>query len=112
MIQNIPTYDLEIKCGEDFSFSFYLKDENGTLQDLTGKTFYAQLREFAESSKAIDFTCQHNNAGGTVTIALPHAKTSQIRFLNGVYDVIQIDGDDTRVMKLCGSVTIIPAVTR
>lgn len=108
----IPVYDLTIKAGEDFSFSFYLYDESGALQDLTGKTFRSQLRAFAEDTTAFDFVCQHNNQGGIVTLVMPHTKTQAIRFQKGVYDVFQINGDGTRNCKLCGNVTIKPAVTR
>ena len=112
MIMETPIYDLTIKGGEDFSFTFYLEEEDKTLQDLTGKTFLAQLRPFAEDSKAIDFACTHNNQGGTVTITLSHQKTTAIRFESGVYDIIQVNQDGTRECKLSGKVTIKPAVTR
>lgn len=112
MNMETPVCDLTIKGGEDFSFSFFLKEEDGTLQDLTGKTYESQLRSFAEDSKAIDFNCSHNNQGGCVTISMPHQKTTGIRFESGVYDIIQINQDGTRECKLSGKVKIKPAVTR
>lgn len=107
-----PIYDLTIKGGEDFSFTFYLHEESGALQDLSGKTFQAQLRQFAEDSKAVDFLCQHNNQGGCVILTMDHDKTTGLRFKSGVYDVIQINPDGTKECKLSGNVTIKPAVTR
>lgn len=112
MIQDEPTYDLTIKQGMDFSFSFTLKDENGDPRDLTGILFRAQLREFAEAAAAIDFVCQHNNQGGLVTLTMPHAKTAAIRFQKGVYDVVQYNTDGTKDPVLSGSVMIKPSVTR
>ena len=112
MIMEIPAYDITIKSGGDFSFSFYLYDESGALEDLTGKTLRAQLRSFAEDSKAFDFVCQHNNQGGLVTLVMPHQITGQIRFRSGVYDVFQYNADGTQDCRLSGNVTIIPAVTR
>ena len=112
MIMDEPNYDLEIKCGSDFSFTFQLKNENGDPKDLTGITFRAQLREFAEAASAIDFVCSHNNQGGYVVLSMPHNVTSTIRFKQGVYDVVQYNTDDTRDPVLGGSVRILPSVTR
>lgn len=104
-----PIYDMTIKAGEDFSFAFYLHNEDGTDQDLTGKSYRAQLREFAESPIAYDFVCSHNNQGGRVDLTIPHEMTAALRFKKGVYDVLE---NGTNECKLCGSVEIIPAVTR
>ena len=112
MTTQIPTYDITIKGGEDFSFTVRLKEEDGSLQNLTGKSFRSQLREFSESGSAIDFVCTHNNQGGEITITLNHNKTAAIRFRSGVYDIIQINGDGTKECILYGVATIIPAVTR
>ena len=68
-----PEYDIVIKAGEDFSFSFFLHDESGALEDLTGTTIRAQLRDSTEDEKALDFTCSHNGAGGNIILSMSHA---------------------------------------
>lgn len=109
---NEPAYDLNMKAGEDFSFTFILHDEAGDPQDLSGCSFLAQLRKEPEAPEAYDFVCSHNNQGGHVTLTMPHAKTIRIRFLTGVYDVIRIWPDGSRSCAMRGNVQIEPAVTR
>lgn len=112
MIQDVPAFDILIKAGEDFSFRFNLYNEDKTPADLTGNSFRSQLRSFAQDSKAIDFSCTHNNQGGEVILSMTRRVTMSIRFQSGVYDVIRIHPDGLRECVLSGNVTIIPAVTR
>lgn len=103
-----PEYDITIKSGAEFVFTFRVKTEDGEPEDLTGKTVRAQLRATAHGYEAFDFTCTHSGAGGTVTISMSHDQTSRIMFMHGVYDVFV----DEKDCVMGGKAEIIPAVTR
>ena len=105
-------FDINIHAGADFRLTFYMRDPEGNLIDLTGCVIQAQLKPFAESPDAIDFTVQHNGAGGRCQLSLSKPTTEQIDFDKGVYDVMITDPDENRKKVLWGMAKIIPAVTR
>lgn len=105
-------FDINIHAGADFRLTFYMRDPEGNLIDLTGCVIQAQLKPFAESPDAIDFVVQHNGAGGRCQLSLSKSTTEQIDFDKGVYDVMITDPDENRKKVLWGMAKVIPAVTR
>ena len=106
------TCDLIIYRGADFGISFTVKDETGTILDLTGCTVTSQLRKSAMDPNHIDFICTHNNSGGLVLMNMPWSRTAGINFTHGVFDVIITDEDGIREPALSGNVEIRMNVTK
>ena len=104
--------DITIECGADFALSFLVRDDEGTLIDLTGATVEAQVREYAEAADYFAFTAVHNGQGGRVSLSMPHEVTASIGFSRGVYDVFIDYPDESREKYLMGDVTVIPEVTK
>ena len=105
-------FDINIHAGADFRLTFYMRDPEGNLIDLTGSVIQAQLKPFPESLQHIDFDVEHNGAGGRCQLSLSKAATEQIDFDKGVYDVMITFPDENRKKVLYGNAKVIPAVTR
>ena len=105
-------FDITIHAGANYQLTFYMRDANNGLQDLTGMDIQAQLRPFAESSKCITFDVESNGAGGVCQLTLTPDVTERIDFDKGVYDVMMTDSDGVRKKVLWGMAKIVPAVTR
>lgn len=108
----IEHYNIEINCGEDFSLSFTLRDDNGQTIDLTGATVTARLKEFAESVSSIPFVTLHNSAGGKVTLIMNHETTEHIGYTYGMYEVFVEYSNGEVNPVLYGDAKIVPAATK
>ena len=106
--------NLVINAGSDFSETFDLEssDTNSEL-NLTGYTVSSQMRKYAGSSTAIDFTAliESPPSSGQITISLTSEQTTNIEPGRYVYDVIITNqGVKTRVVE--GMVIVREGVTR
>ena len=104
--------NIQIDCGATFQMEIVLKDDGGSLIDLTGCIATSHLREFAESNEYMPFTCSQNGEGGTVTLTMSREDTAKIGYTRGVYDVFLSFPNYVSEKILQGDVAIIPAVTR
>lgn len=108
----ISGYDLWIETGEDFAFSFTLRNEEGDPVNLAGAVVEASLAQFSESEDSIPFMWQHNGTGGTVTLMLSHEQTEAIDFGSGVYDVFVVYETGYRELVMNGGVVVSHRVTK
>lgn len=103
-------YDITVKAGSDYAIDFDYTDDDETSVDVTGWTVEAQIREYPESSYAVDFTGSADEDGFHLT--MDAGTTGLLRFMRGVYDVFITDGTGIRSKLIEGHVTVIPEVTR
>ena len=108
----IEHYDIEMNCGEDFSLTFTLRDDNGQTVDLTGAVVDACLKEFPESVSETPFIVLHNNSGGKITLLMHHETTEHIGYTYGMYSVLVTYSNGEVEPVLYGDVKIIPSVTK
>ena len=106
--------NLVINAGSNFIQTFTLEssDTNSSL-DLTGYTAVSQMRKYAGSSTATDFTISILSpmTSGKIIILLSAAQTSNLKPGRYVYDVVIISGSTkTRVIE--GMVLVRDGVTR
>lgn len=109
---SLKQVNILMECGADFTMGIVIRDDSNSLVDLTGYTVTAQLREYAEAQDYFEFTATHNNAGGRITISMPHEDTAQISYTSGVYDVFIIDTNNISEKVVKGEVTVDPNVTK
>ncbi len=105
-------FDIVINAGADYALTFYLRDSENTLIDLTGADIQAQLKPFAECQDYIPFEVQQNGAGGRIQLSLTSVVTERIHWDTGVYDVFVYYPNGTTKKVLYGAAKIVPAVTR
>ena len=101
-----------LETGADFILPYTIYDDDDNPIDLTGATVRAYLRESAAAPDYYEFLCRHNDAGGRITITMPHETTSEITFTSGVYDVVVVFEDGTTSYPLHGDATIRQGITK
>lgn len=67
--------NLTIERGAEKSFVLQIKNPNGTVVDLTGSTFFAQIREEHRKPLVAEFTTQVDTTTDTVAFRLDGAAT-------------------------------------
>lgn len=106
--------NLVINAGSDFSQTFNLEtsDTNSAL-DLTGYTATAQMRKYAGSSTATDFTVSISTplTLGKIIVSLTSAQTVNLKPGRYVYDVI-ITRNSIKSRVIEGMVLVREGVTR
>lgn len=107
-------YDITMDQGATFNRTLTLKDDEGTVVNLTGNTFAGQIRTSAQSGTvAGTFTFAVTNAsGGVFTWKMSASDTADLPAQQCVYDVemTQSSGDVIRLLE--GFVNIKSNVTR
>jgi hypothetical protein len=106
--------NLVINAGSDFSQTFNLEtsDTNSAL-DLTGYTATAQMRKYAGSSTATDFTTSISTPSnlGKIIVSLSSAQTTNLKPGRYVYDVV-ITRNSIKSRVIEGMVLVREGVTR
>lgn len=113
-------YNLYVKRGEDFSFTFTVEIDGGTL-DLTNATIYSQIREqqARDADTIVAFTVKLDgedtpNAAPTdneITLSLTDIQTAAVTASKGYYDVLVVDAGGADTYYLEGAVTFLNSVT-
>ncbi len=101
---------LTIMQGETFIFSF---ESLGV--DLTNYSAKIQFRENVSSladSVLQEVTNISMDSSGVITIRIESADTYAFDWIDGMYDIILVDGSNKRSKPFAGQVEIIPSVTR
>lgn len=107
----LPTkYDLEVYRGDTFAVTFHFLN-GATPEDLTGTTFAAQIRTYADGDVIATPTVTIGTPAsqGTVTLALSATDTTTLK--PGVWDLQQTSGATVKT-RIMGTVKVTPDVTR
>jgi hypothetical protein len=104
--------NLVITSGSTFNQTFQLEATNAPL-DLTGYGISSQMRKWAGSSSATDFTATITSpaTSGTIELGLTSSQTADLKAGRQVYDVI-ISKGAIKETVVEGSVLVREGVTR
>ena len=116
-------YDFSIPQGTDKTITFVLSvatsgKDTRTKPDLTGCTAAMQLRQKFESSLAVDTLTTENGRlqmdanTGKITAVFTHQLTKNYPVQRLVYDMKLISADHTVSRVVCGTLDVLPEVTR
>jgi hypothetical protein len=104
--------NLQIDQGADFSTEIDVLDDNGDIVNLTGYSGAAQMRKHYTSSTSTNFTVAVDASGGTVTLSMNAATSSNVTPGRYVYDCELTSAGNTVSRLVEGIVTVTPQVTR
>lgn len=105
--------NLYVDQGTDFSAIITLKNQDGSVLNLTGFTVASQFRKSYQSSSATNFTVTIFSAEqGKIRMQLPAATTSALLPGRYLYDVEITSPTNERKRALEGIVVLTPEITR
>ena len=102
--------NLTVDQGSTFTATIDVVDSEGSALDLTGYTYFGQIRKNYKSSTAVDFTIAA--APGGIELVLSSTQTDAMKPGRYLYDVeiVSPGGEITRVVE--GQLEITPSITR
>ena len=106
--------NIVINSNEDFTQTFNLESSsNNSALNLTGYSVSSQMRKYAGSSTATDFTATIVSpaTSGKVSISLTSGATSNLKEGRYVYDIL-IEKDSIKTKVVEGMVIVKKGVTR
>lgn len=105
--------NLYVDQGSDFSAIVTLKNQDGTVMNLTGFTIASQFRKSYQSSAYTAFTATVFNAlQGKIRLQLSASASSAINAGRYIYDVEVTNAAGEKKRALEGIVVITPEITR
>lgn len=106
--------NLTVNAGSNFSETFTLEDAGKYFLNLTGCSVAAQMRKWAGSVTAIDFTTSILDppSEGQIMIELTSDQTKEIKPGRYVYDVLVTDEVGYKFKVIEGMVLVREGVTR
>jgi hypothetical protein len=107
-------YDITLDRAADYSFVLTIQNQAGAAVNITGATFYADVREVASKKEVLDLlpSAIAPATGGQVLLSLTKADTKTLRAGEGLYsyDIFMVLGGTTRRL-LYGAVNVRPQFT-
>ncbi len=103
-----------IRPGASFNRTMILKDDSGNLKNLTGFSYFCEIRSKAAGTLIAAMTVVVTAALGRVDFSLTLDQTKEIGKSAGVYDVIEQKDADPQANThrlFGGTVTVEPTVT-
>lgn len=111
----VPTVNLVIEQGADFSRTFSLKKSDGSPLDLSNYNFDAKMRKWSGSSGYISFGTTYNAtpSQGKLTITLNNSQTGIITAGRYNYDILVINTNQNNVKTkvITGQITVNPTIS-
>jgi hypothetical protein len=107
--------NLVVNSGSDFSQSFTLENsDSNSAYDLTGYTVSSQIRKWAGSTTATNFTSTIESppTDGKILVELTHTQTLALKPGRYVYDVVITDSVGTKNKVIEGMVLVREGVTQ
>tara|TARA_B100001175_G_C19227796_1_gene503777 strand:- start:288 stop:629 length:342 start_codon:yes stop_codon:yes gene_type:complete len=86
----VPSVNIQIEQGTNFSSTFDVKKSDSSALDLTGYSFSAKMRKHAGAAGSIGFAATYGSTptDGQVILSLTHAQTGIITAGRYEYDVL------------------------
>ena len=86
----VPSVNIQIEQGADFSSTFDVKKNDNSPLDLSGFSFSAKMRKHAAAAGSISFAATHGSTptDGQVTLSLTDTQTGIITAGRYEYDVL------------------------
>tara|TARA_B100000941_G_C28184920_1_gene388924 strand:- start:18 stop:359 length:342 start_codon:yes stop_codon:yes gene_type:complete len=111
----VPSVNIQIDKGTDFSSTFDLKKRDNAPLDLTLYDFSAKMRKHAEAPGHVAFAATYGGqpANGNLTISLTAAQTGIITTGRYEYDVLIINRNSNIKTKVFqGQALVIPTASQ
>ena len=104
-------FDITIEQGAEFPLDLIYADDNENPVDVSGWIVESVIRESAGEERAIPFMCAADSSG--FHLLMSSARTMQLTFDRGEYDVFITDPDHkTRTKLVSGRVTVVQNTVR
>lgn len=101
-------YDITIDRAAEYTFVLTIQNTAGSSVNISGATFYSDIRDFVDNTEAVSFTSTILNSGvnGQVSFHLTEANTLTLRPSGRYgYDIFMVRSGVTERL-LYGSVTV------
>jgi len=111
----VPSVNIQIDKGTDFSSTFDLSKRDNSPLDLTFYDFQAKMRKHAEASGNVAFAATYGGqpSKGNITISLTAAQTGIITAGRYEYDVLIINRNNNVKTKVFqGQALVIPTASQ
>ena len=111
----VPSVNIQIDKGTDFSSTFYIGKRDNSPLDLTLYDFQAKMRKHAEAPGHVAFAATYGGqpAKGNLTISLTAAQTGIITAGRYEYDVLIINRNSNAKTKVFqGQALVIPTASQ
>ena len=98
----VPSVNIQIEAGTDFSSTFDLNKRDNTALDLTSYDFSCKMRKWAGAPGSVSFATTYGGqpAKGNLTISLSDTQTGIITSGRYEYDVLIINRNSISELKL------------
>ena len=109
----VPSVNITIEKGTNFSKDFIIKDTNGSVVDLTGYTFVARIRKYPEDTLTVQtFTVGITSAvEGLVNISMTTSITAELKNGRNYYDVVSTSTTSVTKREVEGMAIVSPTVS-
>ena len=110
----VPSVNIQIDQGTDFSSTFDLKKRDNQPLDLTLYDFSAKMRKHAAAPGAIGFAATYGGqpTKGNLTISLTAAQTGVVTAGRYEYDVMVINrNSNVKTKVITGQVLVLPTAS-
>lgn len=88
--------DRSIFKGTDFESEFKLKNSDGSINDLTGKTVVAKIQKFPGAGISTSFEIDYlNRSQGRINLVLNNTQTSSLESGRNYFDIFVVSNDKT-----------------
>ena len=101
-------YDITIDRAAEYTFVLTIQNQAGTAVNISGFSFYADIRDLVNNTEAVSFgyTILNSGANGQVSFNLTEANTLALRSSGRYsYDIFMIRSGSTERL-LYGSITV------
>ncbi len=107
----VPSVNIQIDKGTDFSSTFDLKKRDNSPLDLTAYNFAAKMRKHADAPGSVGFAATYGGqpTKGNLTLSLTAAQTGIITAGRYEYDVMIINrNSNVKTKVITGQVLVVP----
>ena len=106
--------ELDLDQGTDFNIDLNLSNDDGTAINVANYTFSSSMRKsFYSLSPTANLTVTiHNAATGNVVLSMNAATSANVRPGRYLFDVKQVDAQNTTSRVIEGIITVNPQVTK
>lgn len=106
--------ELDLDQGTDFNMDLDLTNDNGVAINVTNYTFTSSIRKsFYSLNPTANLTVTvHNATNGNITLSMNSALSANIRPGRYLFDVKQVDSQNTTSRVIEGIITVNPQVTK
>jgi hypothetical protein len=106
--------ELDLDQGTDFNIDLDLTNDDGVAINVTNYTFTSSIRKsFYSLNPTANLTVSiHSAANGNITLSMNAATTTNIKPGRYLFDVKQVDAQNTKSRVIEGIITVNPQVTK